>query len=73
MKSINDIANDWYGRLEDLEEELNENGFDVLEANREYVDVSGGEDEDGNDIQYILYLGGTETTIVIKEIKTVTI
>lgn len=73
MKNINDFTRDWYGRIEDLEEELSENGYDVLEANCENVVVDGGEDEDGNDIQYILYLGGTETTIVIKEIETVTI
>ena len=70
MENINDFMNGWYGRLEDLVDELNENGFEVLDYNQSYIVVDGGEDEDENDIQYILHLAGTERTIVVEYIDT---
>lgn len=55
--------NGWYGRLEDLTEELEEMGLEVLEATAEYI-VVGYEDGD-EDVQIMLALGGTSSTIVI--------
>lgn len=53
----------WYGRLEDLTEELEDMGLEVLEANREYI-VVGYEDGD-DDVQIMVALAGTSSTIVI--------
>ncbi|MCI9120463.1 MAG: hypothetical protein HFG00_02890 [Oscillibacter sp.] len=57
----------WFGRLEDLTEELEDMGLEVLEANCEYVVV--GYEEDGDDIQLILHLGGTARTIIITNVE----
>ena len=73
MAAINDFTTGWYANLEDLVEELEDSGFSVIEANREVVTVEGGENEDGEDVQYILWLGGTERTIVVVSIETETI
>ena len=64
MKDVRDNAfsflDDWYGRLDDIIEDLNNNGFTVLNATNEFIDVS-----DENDKEYVLKLGGTEKTITI--------
>ena len=39
------------------------NGFDVLEANAECIDVAF--EEDGDDVHVVIYLGGTQNTITI--------
>lgn len=62
----------WYSRLEDLEEDLTEAGFEVLEMNREYVVVSYVDtdewvSENDEDVQVQIKLGGTENTITIDE------
>lgn len=57
----------WFGRMEDLTEELEDMGLEVLEANCEYV-VAGYE-EDGDYIQLILRLGGTARTIIITSVE----
>ncbi|MCM1061231.1 MAG: hypothetical protein NC452_13220 [Eubacterium sp.] len=69
MKNINEFTNDWYGSLEELTEELTDEGYEVLEANDEYICCSGNED----DIQYVLHLGGTRTTLTIESVKKITI
>lgn len=53
----------WYGRLEDLVEELEDMGLEVLEANTEYI-VVGYEDND-EDVQIMVALAGTSSTIII--------
>jgi hypothetical protein len=70
MKDIHEFTRDWYGRLEDLTEELEENGFKVEEANSEYITVYGGESTDDKDIYHTLRLGGTERTITVDRIDT---
>lgn len=57
----------WFGRMEDLTEELEDMGLEVLEANYEYVVV--GYEEDGDYIQFILRLGGTARTIIITSVE----
>ena len=67
MKDVRDSAfsflDDWYGRLDDIIEDLKNNGFTVLNATNEFIDVS-----DENDKEYVLKLGGTEKTITINKI-----
>lgn len=53
----------WYGRLSDITEELTDMGFDVLEANAEYIEVAF--EEDGDDVHVAIRLGGTQNTITI--------
>ena len=57
----------WFSRMAELVESLEDLGLEVLEANREYV-VAGYE-EDGDDVQLILHIGGTENTIVISDVE----
>lgn len=57
--------NGFYGQIDDLTEELEKDGYEVLEANSEYI-VVGYDDED-EDVQVELKLGGTERTIIITE------
>ena len=46
-------------------------GLEVLEANREYVVV--GYEEDEEDVQLILHIGGTENTIIISSVDVETV
>ena len=57
----------WFSRLGELVEALEDLGLEDLEANREYV-VAGYE-EDGDDVQLILRIGGTENTIIISGVE----
>ena len=41
MKDIHEFKYGWYGRLEDLTEELEENGFTVEEAKEAGVAIKG--------------------------------
>ena len=59
----------WYGRLEDLTEELEEMELEVLEANGEYI-VVGYEDGD-EDVQIMIALGGTSSTVIIAAVEEV--
>lgn len=54
----------WYGRLSDITEELTEMGFDVVDANAEYIDVAF--EEDGDDVHVAIRLGGTQNTITVE-------
>lgn len=56
----------WFSRMEELVEELEDLGLEVLEANREYVVASYEEDEE--DVQLILNIGGTGNTIIITSV-----
>ena len=68
MKDVRDntfsFLDDWYDRLDDIIEDLKNNGFAVLNATNEFIDVS-----DENDKEYVLKLGGTEKTITINKIE----
>lgn len=61
----------WFSRMEELVEALEDLGLEVLEANREYVVV--GYEEDEEDVQLILHIGGTENTIIISSVDIETV
>ena len=64
---LNGLKRGFYGRLEDLTEELEEMGYEVAEATAEYVII---QHEDGEDtVETLLRLGGTERTITVDEIR----
>ena len=69
VKALTKMMTGWYGRLEDITEELTDMGFEVEEANREYITV--WREIDGEDKEFLLYLGGTEHTITVDDIKEV--
>lgn len=64
MAAINRIKNDWYGRRQDIVDELRSAGFTVEQANGEYIIAVGKSEK-----EYVLYLGGTERTITIEKVK----
>lgn len=69
MVATYEITGEWYGRLEDLIEDIEDKGYKVLESNREYVTfVDPDSDED---TEYVAYLGGTERTIYIDRVEEV--
>ena len=49
MKDVRDnvfsFLDDWYGRLDDIIEDLKNNGFAVLNATNEFIDVSDENDK----------------------------
>ena len=65
------LEGNWYGRLGDIASELNEMGLDLdgcSYISREYIGVQF-EDEDGDDYEAILRLGGTETTVTVTAVE----
>lgn len=64
MVGTYEITGEWFASLEELEEYITEQGYEVLDGNREYITF---EDKDEN--QYAAYLGGTERTIYIERIE----
>ena len=56
----------WFSRMEDLVEELEDLGLEVLEANREYVVASYEEDEE--DVLLFHNTASTENTIIIASV-----
>lgn len=59
----------WFSRPEELTEALEDEGLEVLEVSSEHVTV--GYEDDGEDVQLRLNLGGTARTIVIASIEEV--
>ncbi len=55
--------------LSELCEDLEDLGLEVLESNREYI--TAGYDDDGDDVELRIGLGGTEHTIVITGVEEV--
>ena len=55
-------SGEWFGRIEELVEEIEENGYEVLEANAESVTF-----EDDDEEQYVAC--GTERTMYIESIR----
>ena len=60
-----EITGEWFGRLEEVVDYIEEEGYEVLESNREYISFVDPDD----DSEYVAYLGGTARTIYISEIK----
>ena len=61
-------SGEWFGRLEELVEDMEEKGCEILDSNREYISFIDPEDED---TEYVAYIGGTERTVYIDRIKEV--
>lgn len=57
----------FWTRLEELVEELEDNGYEVLHADRESVSV--GYTEDDEDVEAKLYLCGTENTVTVTSVE----
>ena len=53
--------------MEELEESIEEEGYEILESNREYITFTNTDSDE--DTQYVAYLGGTERTITVERIK----
>lgn len=69
MTRLEELKNNWWGNLEELVEEIEEMGYEVLEQNREYI-ICWPEEND-SDEQYQIRLGGTERTIKVEGIEEV--
>lgn len=55
---------EWFGRIEEVVEDIRDQGYEVEESNREYITFSDDEDN-----EFIAYLGGTERTIYIDRVE----
>ena len=69
MEKLEAIKNGWYGRLEDLVEEIEELGLDVEESNMEYITASYEDDDETVFVD--IRIGGTERTIAVESIREV--
>ena len=69
MKNLECLKRDWFGRLDDLTEELEEMGYEVAEVCSEYILVQHEDEEEEVTVETMLRLGGTEHTITVDEIK----
>lgn len=58
----------WYGRLNEIGEDIEELGLDVDEINGEYIIVHAAE-PDGEDVYCKIRLGGTERTISLEKFE----
>lgn len=65
------LEGNWYGRLGDIVEELNDMGLDLdgcSYISRELIGVQF-EGDDGEDYEAILHLGGTENTVTVESVE----
>lgn len=64
---LENLGRDFWTRLEEMVEDIQEYGYRVLEANDEYIVVENDtEDDDG---ETVLYLGHANTTIWIERVR----
>ena len=65
---------DWYGRMEDIIEELEEQGYEVLESNEERISAYNEETETEIVVKLnVIYNNDKPSTIVIGEVEEVLI
>ena len=64
---LENLGRDFWTRLEEMVEDIQEYGYRVLEANDEYIVVEN--DTDDEDEETILYLGHANTTIWIERAR----
>ena len=65
------LEGNWYGQPGDIVSELNEMGLDLdgcSYISREYIGVQF-DDENGDDYEVIIHLGGTESTITVMAVE----
>ena len=64
---MENLGGQFWTRLEELKEEIEEYGYRVLEINDEYVVVENDTDDDEEEV--VLYLGHANTTIWIERVR----
>lgn len=71
FENLKNLEGNWYGRLEDIVEELEDLGIDTegCYISREFIGVSFEEDDE--DYEVDIRLGGTERTITVDSVKLV--
>lgn len=69
FEKLKALEGNWYGRMDDITEELEELGVDpdCCFVCREYIGASV--EEDGEDLEVLIRLGGTENTITIDSVE----
>ena len=61
----NDVCRDFWTRLDEMCEDLEDLGYIVMEANGEYISIIADEDDE----EYILYLGHANETIWVYNVR----
>ena len=64
---LENLGRDFWTRLEEMVEDIQEYGYRVLEANDEYIVVENDTEDD--DEETVLYLGHANTTIWIERVR----
>lgn len=64
---MENLGGQFWTRLNELQEDIEEYGYRVLEINDEYVVVENDTDDDEDEV--ILYLGHANTTIWIERVR----
>ena len=66
----NDVCGDFWTRLNELVDDVEDMGYPVEDACEEYIVIRESEDEDSQ--PYILYLGHANSTMWVESIKKAT-
>lgn len=64
---LENLGHDFWTRLEEMVEDIEEYGYEILEANDEYIVVKNNAYDENEEI--ILYLGHANTTIWIERAR----
>lgn len=71
MEKLENLNGEFFTRLDDLTNSLEEEGFGILEANREYVVVDYHDEDTDEYVQVQLHIGGTERTMIVESYEEV--
>lgn len=66
LEKLEQLQGQFWTRLDELVEDIEDTGVEVVDSNREYIEVVYEDEE-----TYVIRLGGTERTIVIDKIEEV--
>lgn len=68
MDLLSEMKHCWYRSVDDLVDSLKDAGFEIEDANAEYIDA-WGEGIGGLDVMFTLKLAGVPGTIVISDVS----
>lgn len=68
-KIMMNVEGKFWTRKDEMVEELEDMGYEVIEIYDEYVAVTDLQDKDESEGEYILYLGHANTTMWIESVK----
>lgn len=68
MTILETLENNFWTDKNEMIEELEKMGYEVMEANDEYISITAKEDDD-DDKEFVLYLGHANRTMWVEKIR----